>query len=221
MIKPSRLPKKTIYGVFWIIVHILIIDNSYLVLEKLPNTNLCEYLFKTLLICAKAQWQFTNTCHLLVNVTNFCTRTSDILGSSYQEASSGTPLDQRSRRVDEGFRHFRLCCRSWMFVPNPNFFHPGSASKNLSILTQKIVSKLSEIWSGLFIPDPDPAFLPIPYPGYRVKKASDPGSGSATLIFTEHNKYITNVNYYLAMYLRHSDYTMTVNPQPQVTGYFF
>ncbi len=30
----------------------------------------------------------------------------------------------------------------------------GSASKNLSILTQKIVSKLSEIWSRLFIPYP-------------------------------------------------------------------
>ncbi len=42
--------------------------------------------------------------------------------------------------------------------------HPGSTSKNLSILTQKNVSKLSEIWSGLFIPDPDPVFLPIPDP---------------------------------------------------------
>ncbi len=30
----------------------------------------------------------------------------------------------------------------------------GSASKNSSILTLKIASKLSEIWSGLFIPDP-------------------------------------------------------------------
>jgi hypothetical protein len=30
-------------------------------------------------------------------------------------------------------------------IPDPNFFHPGSASKNLSILTQRIVSKLSEI----------------------------------------------------------------------------
>jgi hypothetical protein len=27
-------------------------------------------------------------------------------------------------------------------IPDPNFFHPGSASKNLSILTQKTVSKL-------------------------------------------------------------------------------
>ncbi len=36
----------------------------------------------------------------------------------------------------------------------------GSASINLSILTQKPVSKLSEIWSGLFIPpDPDPDFF--------------------------------------------------------------
>jgi hypothetical protein len=30
-------------------------------------------------------------------------------------------------------------------IPDPNFFYPGSASKNLSILTQTIVSKLSEI----------------------------------------------------------------------------
>jgi hypothetical protein len=47
----------------------------------------------------------------------------------------------------------------------------GSAAKNLSILTPKIVSKLSEIRSGLFTPDPDPDFLPIPDPG--VKKAPD------------------------------------------------
>ncbi len=42
-----------------------------------------------------------------------------------------------------------------------------------------MVSKLSEIWSGLFIPDADPDFLPIPDPG--AKKAPDPVSGSATL----------------------------------------
>ncbi len=38
---------------------------------------------------------------------------------------------------------------------------------DLSILTQKIVSKLSEIWSGLFIPDPDTDFLPIPDLGVK------------------------------------------------------
>jgi hypothetical protein len=32
--------------------------------------------------------------------------------------------------------------------------------------------------SGLFIPDPDPYFLP---PDQEVQKAPDPGSGSATL----------------------------------------
>ncbi len=47
---------------------------------------------------------------------------------------------------------------------------PGS--ENLSILTQKIVSKLSEIWSKMFIPAPDLDFLPIPGPG--DKKAPDP-----------------------------------------------
>jgi hypothetical protein len=31
----------------------------------------------------------------------------------------------------------KQCCGSGMFIPDPNFLHPGSASKNLSILTQK------------------------------------------------------------------------------------
>jgi hypothetical protein len=47
-----------------------------------------------------------------------------------------------------------------------------------------MVSKLFEIRSGLFIPDRipdrDPDFSPIPDP--VVKKALDPGSGSATLL---------------------------------------
>ncbi len=60
---------------------------------------------------------------------------------------------------------------------------PGSASKNFSILTQKIVSKLSEIRSGLFIPDPDPGFISIPAdPGSR-RKTPDHRSGSAALCF--------------------------------------
>ncbi len=63
---------------------------------------------------------------------------------------------------------------------------PGSAYKNLSIFTQKIVFKLSEIWSGLFIPDTDPDFLPIPFGCPGVKKAPDPGS--ATLNFYYYNE---------------------------------
>jgi hypothetical protein len=61
-------------------------------------------------------------------------------------------------------------------IPDPNLFHSGSTSKIEVFQPIKLVSKLSEIRSRLFIPDPGPgwdlAFLPIP----------DPGSGSATLI---------------------------------------
>ncbi len=75
---------------------------------------------------------------------------------------------------------------SKFFHSGSEFFHPGSEPKNFSILTQNIVSKLSEMWSGLFIPDPDPGFgswfLPIPDPG--LKKAPDPGS--ATLLYPSH-----------------------------------
>ncbi len=61
-------------------------------------------------------------------------------------------------------------CWIWIFsIPDTNFFHPISASKNLSILTQKMVSILSEIRSGLFIPDPDPDLLPIPDPWSRIQ----------------------------------------------------
>jgi hypothetical protein len=65
-----------------------------------------------------------------------------------------------------------------MFISDPNSFHPGSASKNLSIL--KKVYKLSEIVydPGFSSRIPDPDFLPIPDP--VVKKARDPGS--ATLV---------------------------------------
>jgi hypothetical protein len=51
--------------------------------------------------------------------------------------------------------------------------------KKFKYFNPKMVSKLSEIWSGMFVPDPDLDFSPIPDPG--VKKAPDPGSGSATL----------------------------------------
>jgi hypothetical protein len=54
--------------------------------------------------------------------------------------------------------------------------------KDFKYLNPKIVSRLSEIRSGLFIPDPDPDFLPSRIPDPGVKKAPDPGSVSATLV---------------------------------------
>jgi hypothetical protein len=66
-----------------------------------------------------------------------------------------------------------LCCGSGMFIPGPRIPGPNFFFK--------------EIWSGLFLSDPDPVsypdpnFLPIPDPG--VNKAPATGSGSATLVF--------------------------------------
>ncbi len=71
---------------------------------------------------------------------------------------------------------------------------PGSASKNLSILTQKMASKLSEMWFGLFIQDPDGygSWL-FTLPGSRisnqdpgVKKAPDPGPQHWIFLFVFH-----------------------------------
>ncbi len=93
-----------------------------------------------------------------------------------------------SRILDPGFKFFP----SWIPDPGSEFFpsrilDPGCRTKNLSILTKKMVSQLSEIWSGfsiqIRIPDLDPDFLPIPdpdpgsqIPNPGIKKAPDPWS---------------------------------------------
>ncbi len=61
-----------------------------------------------------------------------------------------------------------------MFIPDPNFFHPGSASKCLSILTQNIASKLSELWSWLFIPDPYHESWYFTHPGSGIQGSKRP-----------------------------------------------
>ncbi len=70
-------------------------------------------------------------------------------------------------------------------IPDPNYLHPGSSSKNLSIfLTPKkakkwfLSSKKHDPGCSSRIPDPDADFLPsrIPDPQGWVKKAPNPGS---------------------------------------------
>jgi hypothetical protein len=65
-----------------------------------------------------------------------------------------------------------------MFIPDPNCFHPGSASKNSSNITQKLLvcSWKYDPGCSIWIRIPDPHFQPIPDLG--VKKALDPGSGT-------------------------------------------
>ncbi len=70
---------------------------------------------------------------------------------------------------------------------------PGAA------LTQENIYNLSEIWSGLFIPDPDTDFLFIQ--DAEVKKAPDPGSTSTTLQFIVEPQFETPTQYFRKMFL--------------------
>jgi hypothetical protein len=63
--------------------------------------------------------------------------------------------------------------------PGSEYFPSRIRSKEFKYFNP---SKLFLSSGGLFIPDPDLDFLPIPDPG--VKKAPDPESGSATLLFS-------------------------------------
>jgi hypothetical protein len=69
------------------------------------------------------------------------------------------------------FFHPRSLIRSFSITD------PGSASKNLSILTQKWFLNSQKYDPGfsfqICIPDPDPGFLPIPDPGTTTLEISD------------------------------------------------
>ncbi len=77
------------------------------------------------------------------------------------------------------------CCGSGMFIPDPTFsipdpncLHPGSASKNLSILAPKkpkkwfLSSRKYDPGCSSRIPNPDADFLLIPDPGSRGQKGT-------------------------------------------------
>jgi hypothetical protein len=99
-----------------------------------------------------------------------------ILGSGLLRMGCGSgPVPLRIRRDPED---------NFLPVLRIRGVYPGSRIRinEFKHFNQKIVSKLSEISSGLFITDPGPDFLPIPDPGSREQKG--PGSGSATLLFT-------------------------------------
>jgi hypothetical protein len=81
-----------------------------------------------------------------------------------------------------------------MFIPDPTFFHPGSELSPTRILIKEFKyfnPKKSKKWflsskkydpgCSSRIPDPDADFLPSRIPDPGVKKAPNPGSGSATL----------------------------------------
>ncbi len=74
-------------------------------------------------------------------------------------------------------------------IPDPNFFHPGSASKNLGVLAEKMVSKLKEIWSGLFISDLGSGSWLSTHPGSRGQKGTESRIQHTVWI---HKQYLAN-----------------------------
>ncbi len=104
---------------------------------------------------------------------------------------------------------------------------PGSASKNLSILTQKIVSKLSEIWSGLFITDPDPGsgfripdpdFLSITDPDVKKAPAPDPQHWPEQVISNSLESDLMNDGHLLQFLIVKTSVPDPAPPDPHVFG---
>ncbi len=74
------------------------------------------------------------------------------------------------------------------FLSPIHIFSIPDPHQRIKYFNPKNVSKLSEISSGLFIPDPYPDFFSpsqAPDPGSRGKKAPDPGSATLVINTTE------------------------------------
>jgi hypothetical protein len=64
--------------------------------------------------------------------------------------------------------YYWQCCGSGMYIPDPNFF--PSRIPDPGFLSQKKVSKFSEIWSEMGIPDPDLTIIFYPSWIHRSKR---------------------------------------------------
>ncbi len=90
-------------------------------------------------------------------------------------SGSGRPIQQRTGSgscLEHCF--LKLCCFSYLYNSVSSVADPGCLSRIRFFSTP-------DPGSGLFIPDPDADFYPSRIPDPGVKKAPDPGSGSATL----------------------------------------
>jgi hypothetical protein len=111
-----------------------------------------------------------------------------------------------------GYRYTGQCCGSGMFIlnpgsdffpsriPDPNCLHPGSSSKNLSILTPKKQKNGFQALKNMIRvvhPGSRIRILTFSHPGSRIQGSKrypipDPGSGSATLIPVRHERGLTS-----------------------------
>ncbi len=99
-------------------------------------------------------------------------------GSRISDPGSQIQKQQQKRGVKKNLLHTFFCSHKCHKIENYFIFEMlkkkiwASFQRIIELFTQKFVTKLSKIWV------PDPGF------GSRVKKAPDPGSGSATLEFS-------------------------------------
>jgi hypothetical protein len=85
-------------------------------------------------------------------------------------------------------------------ISDPNFFHPGSGVKKISgkdfkYTNPKNCSKLSEIWSEMFIPDPDLDFTLL------ESRIPDPGVKRQPNIKVYHEEFL-NLNLVVEQFLK-------------------
>jgi hypothetical protein len=83
------------------------------------------------------------------------------------------------------------CCGCLSRIPDPTFFHPGSElSPSRTPKKWFLSSRKYDPGCLSRIPDPDADFYPSRIPDPGVKKAPDPGSGSATLVSSPTNNVV-------------------------------
>ncbi len=127
----------------------------------------------------------------LSRIPDFCPSRIPDLGSRIQDSGSRIQKQQQKGRVEKNFLSLTSLC-SHKYHKIKNYFIFEQARKKLwanlqriiELFTQKNVIKLSTIWAGGLgseTREPGSGKNLFRIPDRGVKKAPDPGSGSATL----------------------------------------
>jgi hypothetical protein len=146
--------------------------------------------------------------HFLIFLCRWRLVATSVAGSGMFIPDPDLPVSDARSRIQK--QQQKICCHTFLcnhkFYKIINYFSFEVLKKKIwanfqriiELFTQKIVTKLSEIWvwdPGSEIRDPEKTYSGSRIPDSGVKKAPDPRSGSATLVATA-GKVVTPLYYW-------------------------
>jgi hypothetical protein len=74
----------------------------------------------------KAAAHLKSRCHPRCREEEVCASSVCVIWDAYWTGRDSRPLDHSACKLKVFLNQCRKCCRTGLFIPDPNFLHPGS-----------------------------------------------------------------------------------------------